>query len=81
MLQVSKLKSHAMSVPLLHSQLHTQLSQWIHPQDKRHLLGFSENVAAMGAIQKCLLEPMALLSKPSRLPSSQPYGTLELLCE
>jgi hypothetical protein len=36
-----------MSPPLLHSQLHTQLSQWITPTDKRRLIGFAENVAAI----------------------------------
>ena len=36
-----------MSMPLLHTQLKTQLSQWITPQDKRHLDGFAENVAAI----------------------------------
>lgn len=36
-----------MPTPLLHTQLKAQLSQWIIPQDKRHLDGFSENVAAI----------------------------------
>ena len=36
-----------MSTPLLHTQLKAQLSQWIIPQDKRHLDGFAENVAAI----------------------------------
>ena len=36
-----------MSVPLLHRQLYEQLSQFIRPQDKRHLSVFSENVAAI----------------------------------
>ena len=63
MLQVSKLQSHVMPVPLLHSQLHTQLSQWIHPQDKRHLLGFSENVAAiLQSKSACLSQWLSYLS-------------------
>lgn len=36
-----------MSTPLLHRQLQEQLSQFIHPKDKRHLSVFSENVAAI----------------------------------
>lgn len=36
-----------MPTPLLHRQLHEQLSQFIRPQDKRHLSVFSENVAAI----------------------------------
>lgn len=36
-----------MSTPLLHRQLHNQLSQLIQPEDKRHLAVFSENVAAI----------------------------------
>lgn len=47
MLQVAKPKSKIMSVPLLHRQLHEQLSQFIHPQDKRHLEVLAENLAAI----------------------------------
>lgn len=36
-----------MSAPFLHYQLKDQLSQWIEPQDKRHLQGFAEIVAAI----------------------------------
>ena len=36
-----------MQVALLHHQLSEQLGQWIVPQDKRHLRGFSEVVAAI----------------------------------
>ena len=36
-----------MKTPLLHLQLNEQLRQWIEPQDKRHLQGFSEIVAAI----------------------------------
>jgi Zn-dependent peptidase ImmA (M78 family) len=36
-----------MSIPLLHRQLHEQLSQFIHPQDKRHLEVLAENLAAI----------------------------------
>lgn len=36
-----------MSTPLLYRQLQEQLSQFIHPKDKRHLAVFSENVAAI----------------------------------
>jgi hypothetical protein len=34
-----------MLAPLLYLQLFEQLSQWIKPSDKRHLLGFAEIVA------------------------------------
>ncbi|NET34165.1 MAG: transposase [Cyanothece sp. SIO1E1] len=36
-----------MTPPLLYSQLQAQLSQWSAPKDKRHLVGFAENVAAI----------------------------------
>jgi hypothetical protein len=36
-----------MSTPLLYRQLLEQLSQWIKPQDQRHLQGFAEIVAAI----------------------------------
>lgn len=36
-----------MSAPLLYRQLLEQLSQWIKPQDKRHLQGFAEIIAAI----------------------------------
>ena len=36
-----------MSIPLLHRQLHKQLSQWLHPEDKRHLEVLAENLAAI----------------------------------
>lgn len=36
-----------MQVALLHHQLSEQLGQWIVPEDKRHLTGFSEIVAAI----------------------------------
>ena len=45
--QVPQLKALPMTPPLLYSQLHAQLSQWIAPKDKRHLVGFAENVAAI----------------------------------
>ncbi|WP_414546609.1 transposase [Nostoc sp. CCY0012] len=44
-----------MPVPLLHRQLQVQLSQWIHPQDQRHLQVFSENVAAILQAQSACL--------------------------
>jgi hypothetical protein len=47
MLQVAKQQSKRMSTPLLHRQLHEQLSQFIHPQDKRHLEVLAENVASI----------------------------------
>lgn len=46
-----------MSTPLLYRQLQQQLSQFIQPQDKRHLAVFSENVAAI------LLSESACLSR------------------
>lgn len=52
-----------MSTPPLYRQLHTQLSQWITPKDKRHLLGFAENVAAILQSQKaCLSQWLSYLS-------------------
>jgi hypothetical protein len=48
---------------LLHSQLHTQLSQWITPTDKRHLIGFAENVAAIVQAESgCLSHWLSYLS-------------------
>lgn len=44
-----------MSIPQLHRQLQTQLSQWIVPQDQRHLQGFCENVAAILQAQSACL--------------------------
>jgi hypothetical protein len=44
-----------MSVPQLYRQLQAQLSQWIHPQDQRHLQVFSENVAAILQAQSACL--------------------------
>ena len=40
-------KNYPMSVPHLYRQLQAQVSQWIHPQDQRHLQVFCENVAAI----------------------------------
>ncbi len=52
-----------MSMPLLHTQLKTQLSQWITPQDKRHLACFAENVAAILQAQSaCLSRWLTYLS-------------------
>jgi hypothetical protein len=52
-----------MSTPLLYRQLETQLSQWITPKDKRHLLGFSENIAAiLQAQSSCLSHWLSYLS-------------------
>ncbi|BAZ36926.1 hypothetical protein NIES4101_28460 [Calothrix sp. NIES-4101] len=48
-------KSHAMRVPHLYGQLQAQLSQWINPEDKRHLQVFSENVAAILQAQSACL--------------------------
>jgi hypothetical protein len=44
-----------MPIPLLYSQLQTQLSQWINPKDQRHLQVFSENVAAILQAQSACL--------------------------
>ena len=55
-----------MSMPRLHTQLKTQLSQWISPQDKRHLDGFAENVAAILQSQSgCLSRWLTYLSHRS----------------
>ena len=52
-----------MSPPLLHSQLHAQLSQWITPTDKRHLIGFADNVAAIVQAESgCLSRWLSYLS-------------------
>jgi hypothetical protein len=52
-----------MSTPLLHSQLHTQLNQWITPTDKRQLIGFAENVAAIVQAESgCLSHWLSYLS-------------------
>jgi hypothetical protein len=53
-----------MPTPLLHSQLHTQLSQWITPADKRHPIEFAENVAAiLQAESGCLSHWLSYLSR------------------
>jgi Transposase DDE domain len=44
-----------MSAPQLYRQLQTQLSQWICPQDQRHLQVFCENVAAILQAQSACL--------------------------
>ncbi len=55
-----------MSPPFLYQHLQTQLSQWIEPQDKRHLLGFSENIAAiLQAESGCLSHWLTYLSHRS----------------
>lgn len=48
-------KSHTMPVPHLYRQLQVQLSQWINPQDQRHLQVFCENVAAILQAQSACL--------------------------
>jgi hypothetical protein len=48
-------KNHPMSVPQLYRQLQAQLSQWICPQDQRHLQVFWENVAAILQAQSACL--------------------------
>ncbi len=44
-----------MPIPHLYRQLQTQLSQWIKPQDQRHLQVFAENVAAILQAQSACL--------------------------
>jgi hypothetical protein len=44
-----------MLAPLLYLQIFEQLSQWIKPQDKRHLQGFAEIVAAILQSQSACL--------------------------
>jgi hypothetical protein len=59
----SSTKNNLMSTPLLYRQLATQLSQWITPKDKRHLLGFAENIAAIVQSQSgCLSHWLSYLS-------------------
>jgi hypothetical protein len=48
-------KNYPMSVPHLYRQLQAQLSQWICPQDQRHLQVFCENVAAILQAQSACL--------------------------
>jgi hypothetical protein len=48
-------KNYSMSVPHLYRQLQVQLSQWICPQDQRHLQVFCENVAAILQAQSACL--------------------------
>jgi len=48
-------KNKPMSVPQLYRQLQAQLSQWIEPQDQRHLQVFCENVAAILQAQSACL--------------------------
>jgi hypothetical protein len=48
-------KSHTMLVPHLYRQVQAQLSQWINPEDKRHLQVFSENIAAILQAQSACL--------------------------
>lgn len=48
-------KNYPMSVPHLYRQLQAQVSQWIHPQDQRHLQVFCENVAAILQAQSACL--------------------------
>jgi hypothetical protein len=52
-----------MSIPQLYRQLQAQLSQWICPQDQRHLQVFCENVAAILQAQStCLSHWLPYLS-------------------
>lgn len=55
MLKFPHKKQPDMSIPLLYRQLHSQLSQWIVPQDHWHLQGFCENVAAILQAQSACL--------------------------
>ena len=55
-----------MSTPLLYRQLHEQFSQFIRPRDRRHLVGFAENVAAiLQAESGCLSHWLVYLSHRS----------------
>jgi Transposase DDE domain len=55
MLKFPHKKQPPMSTPQLYRQLQTQLSQWICPQDQRHLQVFCENVAAILQAQSASL--------------------------
>jgi hypothetical protein len=62
----SSTSSNLMSTPQLYRQLQTQLSQWITPKDKRHLIVFSENIAAILQSQSgCLSHWVSYLSHRS----------------
>ncbi|BAY66417.1 hypothetical protein NIES22_65560 [Calothrix brevissima NIES-22] len=50
-------KNYPMSVPHLYRQVQDQVSQWIHPQDQRHLQVFCENVAAILQAQSIIIYP------------------------
>jgi Transposase DDE domain len=63
MLKFPHKKSSKMSIPQLYRQLQAQLSQWICPQDQRHLQVFCENVAAILQAQStCLSHWLPYLS-------------------
>jgi hypothetical protein len=55
MLKFPHKKQSHMSIPQLYRQLQTQLSQWISPQDQRHLQVFCENLAAILQAQSASL--------------------------
>lgn len=55
MLKFPHKKSSDMSIPQLYRQLQAQLSQWICPQDQRHLQVFCENIAAILQAQSACL--------------------------
>jgi hypothetical protein len=55
-----------MSTPQLYRQLQNHLSQWITPKDKRHLIVFAENIAAiLQAESGCLSHWLTYLSHRS----------------
>jgi hypothetical protein len=61
-----------MTVPPLYRQLQVQLSQWIIPKDQRHLLVFSENIAAILQAQSaCLSHWLPYLSHRNCAARSQ----------
>lgn len=69
-----------MSTPHLYRQLQTQLSQWIVPQDQRHLHGFCENVAVILQAQSaCLSHWLPYLSHRDCQARSL-HGAVELFC-
>ncbi len=55
MLKFPHKKSSDMSIPQLYRQLQAQVSQWICPQDQRHLQVFCENIAAIIHTQSACL--------------------------
>jgi hypothetical protein len=74
----SSTPSKPMFTPQLYSQLQTQLSQWITPEDKRHLIVFCKNVAAILQSESgCLSHWLKYLGHRTCNARSQIFGGIE----